>query len=140
MHPTLTPVILTDLILKHIHAEEDKLRMFPPPPLLFLSVYNQGTLIQLPLILIFEMEAFCSWNGILGLEIKPGWVFNRPTSRLCCSLGKTRGSASGKSFLAEAVADTQRQRRASAASSPRATISEICASLNVSAAFLDCRG
>lgn len=45
---------------------------FFQPPLLFLFVYNQENLIQFHLILIFEMEAFYSWIGILRLEIEPG--------------------------------------------------------------------
>lgn len=67
-------VKLTDITLRHIHAAWDKLRIFPshPPPLLFLFVYDQGNLIHFPLILIFEMEAFYSWIGILSLEIEPG--------------------------------------------------------------------
>lgn len=48
-----------------------------PSPSFFL--YNQEMLVQLPLILIFGMAAFCGGIGILVLEMKPrealtGWL------------------------------------------------------------------
>lgn len=47
--------------------------LFSPLPSFFLN--NQEMFIQLPLILIFGMAAFCSGIGILVLKMKPREAF-----------------------------------------------------------------